>query len=100
MYSAALGLWAAFLVAAIFYTRRARNPQTRPLAAYLIFSAIFTMSSFAVFAVILVVLDVLGRAQLLADPIAAAAFLFVVFVPALLLARWQVRKPPHAPERP
>ncbi len=99
MYIAALALWAVFLIAAAFYTRRARNPRTRPLAAYLIFSAIFTMNSFAVFAVIIVVLGALGRTQMLADPTAAAVFLFVVFVPAFLVARWQLHKPPRPPER-
>lgn len=100
MFITALGIWAVFLIAAIFFTRQARYPQTRPLAAYLIFSAVFTMSSFALFAVITAVLGALGQSQVLADPIAATVFLFVVFVPALLVARWQLRKPPHPPERP
>lgn len=56
MYITALALWAAFLIAALFYTPRARNSRTRPLAAYLIFSAVFTMTSFVVFAVIIAVL--------------------------------------------
>lgn len=100
MYITALALWAAFLIAALFYTPRARNPRTRPLAAYLIFSAVFTMTSFVVFAVIIAVLGAVGQSHVLADPIAAAIFLFVVFVPALLVGRWQLRKPPHPPEQP
>jgi hypothetical protein len=100
MYITALVLWALFLIAAIFYTRPARYPKTRPLAAYLIFAAIFTMSSFVLFAVITAVLVALGQSDVLADPIAAAIFLLVVFVPALLIARWQLQKPPHPPERP
>jgi hypothetical protein len=39
-------------------------------------------------------------ALVLADPITAAVFLFVVFVPVLLVGRWQLRKPPHPPEQP
>ena len=100
MYIAALGLWAVFLVAAIFYTRQARNPRTQPLAAYLIFSALFTMTSFAIFAVVIIALNALGRTEFLDRPIAAAVFLLVVFVPAFLVATWQVRKPPHPPELP
>lgn len=100
MYITALALWAAFMIAALFYTPRARNPRTRPLAAYLIFSAVFTMSSFALFVVITAALGALGQSHVLTDPIAAAVFLFVVFVPALLVAWWQLRKAPHPPERP
>lgn len=98
--SGRLVLWAAFLIAAIFYTRHARNPRMRPLAAYLIFAVIFTMSSFALFVVLTAVLAAVGRSQALAYPFAAAVFLFAVFVPALLIARWQLRKPPHPLEQP
>lgn len=100
MFITALALWAVFLIAAIFFTRRLRYPQTPPLAAYLIFSAVFTMSSFALFAVITAVLGAFGQSHVLAEPIAAAAFLVVVFIPALLIAGWQLRKPPHPPEQP
>jgi len=100
MYITALAFWVIFLAAAPLYTSRARNPQTRPLAAYLIFAATFTISSFVIFAVIIAALSALGQLQALADPIAAAAFLLAVFIPAFVVARWQVRKPPHPPERP
>ncbi len=100
MYVTALALWVLFLIAAVFYTRRARNPRTRPLAAYLIFAAIFTISAFVIFTIIVKLVDALGRGEVLAEPLAAALFLVVVFVPAFLIARWQLRKRPHAPERP
>lgn len=100
MYVTALVVWAVFLAVASLYTSRARNPQTRPLAAYLIFAATFTLSSFVIFAVIIAALSVLGSLQVLTHPIAGALFLVIVFVPALLIARWQLRKPPHPPERP
>lgn len=99
MYSTALTLWAAFLIGAVFYTDRARNPQTPRLAAYLIFSAIFTMGSFVLFAVIIVALGALRLTQVLDKPIAAAVFLIIVFIPAFLIARWQLRKPPRPQER-
>jgi len=100
MFMIALALWVAFLAVSPLYTGRARNPQTRPLAAYLIFAATFTMSSFILFAVIVGILNAFARSQALADPIVAALFIIVVFAPALLIARWQLRKPPHPPERP
>jgi hypothetical protein len=100
MYATALVLWAAFLVVAIYYTRRDRNPHMRPLAAYLIFVTVFTVASFTLFAAIIVLLGALGQERALASPIAAVGFLFVVFVPAFFFARWQIRRPPHPPVRP
>lgn len=100
MYAAALALWAAFLVVAIYYTRRDRNPRMRPLAAYLIFVTVFTVASFVLFAAIIIVLGALGQERALDSPIAAAIVLFVMFVPAFFIARWQIRKPPRPPVRP
>jgi len=100
MYVTALALWALFLIGAVFYTRRARNPNMRPLAAYLIFAAVFTLSAFVIFAAIVIVIEAFGWGEELDRPLAMAAFLVAVFVPAIFIARWQLRKPPHAPERP
>ncbi len=100
MYLAGLALWAAFLVAAIFYTRRARHPGVRPLAAYLIFIIVFTVTSFAIFAASTALLQALGAAGALTDPAAAVLFLAAVFVPAFLVARWQLRRPPRQPRKP
>ena len=97
MYSVALVLWAAFLIVAAFYTRRAQNPGARPLAAYLIFVIVFTVSAFILFMILLVLLDALGSTGILSNPVAAAVFLIVVFVPAFLTARWQLRKPSQPP---
>jgi hypothetical protein len=94
-YYTALALWAAFLILAIFYTRHAKHRQTRPLAAYLIFVTIFTVGSFVVFAAISVLLQALGQAETLSHPVVGPVFLLMVFLPALLLARWQLRKPPR-----
>lgn len=95
MLYAALALWAVFLVAAAFYTRRARNPQMRPLAAYLIFVVVFTAASFVLFVTLTFLAGVLGRTDALAHPVVAVLFLAAVFVPAFLAARWQFRKPPR-----
>lgn len=97
MYFFGLALWLAFLVAAIFYIRRVRHPNARPLAAYLIFVMAFTVSSFVIYAALIVLLQALGRVNALADPIIAALFLAAVFVPAFLIARWQLRRPPKQP---
>jgi uncharacterized membrane protein YhaH (DUF805 family) len=72
----------------------------RPLAAYLIFVTAFMLSSFTLFAVIIVMLGALGQGRMLANPIAATIFLFVVFVPAFAIARRQIRKPPRPPITP
>lgn len=95
MYVIALAVWLAFLVGAVFYTRQARHPQVRPLAAYLIFVMVFTVSSFVVFATVTLILQVLGQTGALSHPAGAVLFLLVVFIPAFLLARWQLRKPPR-----
>jgi hypothetical protein len=96
----ALALWAMLLAAAPLYTGQARNPQTRPLAAYLIFAALFTLVAAAIFAAIVVVVTATGHDALLAGPLAMSAVLVVMFVPAFAVARWQLRKPPGRPERP
>jgi cytochrome bd-type quinol oxidase subunit 2 len=100
MYAAALALWAAFLLVAVFYTRHERNRRMRPLAAYLIFVTAFTMASFVVFAAIIIVLGAFNQERALDSPLAAAIMLFVVFVPAFFVARWLIRKPPQPPVRP
>lgn len=99
MYATAVILWVLFLVGAVFYTRRARHPDTRPLAAYLIFITVFTVAAFVIFAGGLLLLDAAGEVELLSRPVVAVLFLMVVFVPAFLLGRWQLRKPPRRPPR-
>jgi len=99
MYIAAFVLWAALVVVAAFYTRRAQNPQMRPLAAYLIFLIVFTVSAFTIFMILIILLESLGSTWILRNPVAAAALLIVVFVPAFSIARWQLRKPPRPPKR-
>lgn len=97
----AVALWGAFMMGAIFYTQEARHPDTKPLAAYLIFVTVFSTAAFVVFGGLTVLLQVLGQAGLLSNPGAALIFLMAVFLPAFFLARWQLRKPPrrgHLPE--
>lgn len=100
MFGAALGLWLLFLVGAVFYVRRARHPEVKPVAAYLIFVIVFTAVSFVLFGAFAALLQLAGWAGVLATPIGAAVFLIAVFLPALLAARWQLRKPPMGSPRP
>ena len=92
---AALVLWAVLLIAAAFYTKWARHPDAKPLAAFMIFVIVFSVFSFVVFATLAAILQALGRTEILTNPAVAILFLLVVFVPAFLVARWQLRRPPH-----
>jgi hypothetical protein len=69
---AVLLIWIAFFILAIPLIRRIRHPDQRPFAAYLIFVSLFTLVAGILFALL---------------------FLLLVFVPALLVATWQARKP-------
>lgn len=100
MYPIAIALWAAFLVAAVFYTQRERHPEAKPLAAYLIFVTVFSVAAFVIFGAVVFVLGLSGQSGLLSHPVAAVIFLILVFGPAFLLGRWQLRKPPRGPHRP
>ena len=96
----AVALWGAFMAGAVFYTQEARHPETRPLAAYLIFVTIFSGVALAIFGSLTSVLTGLGQIGLLEDPLWAAAFLAAVFCPAFFLGRWQLKKPPRRPHFP
>lgn len=100
MWFIAVALWGAFLAGAVFYAREARHPDSKPLAAYLIFVAIFSAAALTIFGGLTSLLQALGRADLLERPLWAAAFLAAVFLPAFLLGRWQLKKPPRAPHYP
>jgi len=96
----ALALWAAFLLLAIPYARRARHPSARPLAAYLVFVSVFSLcSAFLYYALIQLLLALHGGA-LLSRPAGAAALLALVLIPAFLAARWQIRRRPRGPRAP
>lgn len=91
----AVSLWGAFMMAAIFYAQEARHPDAKPLAAYLIFTSVFSLVAFVIFAGLLLLLQGLNLTERLEHPAAAAVFLVAVFLPAFLLGRWQLRKPPR-----
>ena len=96
----ALVLWAVLMIAAAFYTERARHPEAKPLAAYLIFVMVFTVTAFVLFTAITLVLQAAGQASLLSEPAGAILFLLVVFAPAFFLADQQLRKQPRESREP
>lgn len=96
----AVSLWGAFMMGAIFYTQEARHPETKALVAYLIFATVFTATAFVAFSVLTLLVEALGVTHSLEHPLAAAAFQAAVFLPAFLLGRWQLRKPPRRSELP
>ncbi|MGF1594001.1 MAG: hypothetical protein ACFCUW_12010 [Kiloniellaceae bacterium] len=95
----ALALWGAIMIGAIFYTQEARHPDTKPLAAYLIFITVFSAAAFFIFSSLTVLLAMADLTALLDNPLVAAVFLLAVFAPAFLLGRWQLHKPPRRPQR-
>ncbi len=100
MYQWALALWLAFLLLAIPYARQARHPSARPLAAYLLFVTVFSLCSAALYFALTRMLVAFDGGALLSQPAGAAVFLAMVLVPAFLIARWQLRRPPRQPRIP
>jgi predicted Kef-type K+ transport protein len=95
MYSTTLLVWIAFAIIAFFYVRRFRHPSTPLLAAYLLFVSLFTLTAFVIFAAGTWLLHTFGAIGALSNPVWAGPFLTIVFVPAFLVARWQLGKPPR-----
>lgn len=93
-------VWLLFLVLAVPYTRTAKHAKVKPLAAYLIFVLLFTAVSFVLFAGLSWLLIVTGQTALLDRPLGALVFLALVFVPAFVVARWQLRQPPKSAPPP
>lgn len=91
----ALAIWGVFLIAAVLYTQRERHPSSKPLAAYLIFVTVFSVAAFVIFGAVVFLLQALGYGAVLGNPVVAVIFLILVFAPAFLLGRWQLRKPPR-----
>lgn len=88
-------IWAIFLVLAALYVYRARHPEQKPLAAYLIFVTVFTAVAFLLFGTLVYLSEVAGWLGALDHPAGAVLFVILVFAPAIALARWQIRRPPR-----
>ena len=95
IYYITLAIWALFLIGAIPYTRRIRHAEARPLAVYLMFVILFTGVSSGLFALFSLLLAAFELSSTLVEPIGAAIFLILVFVPAFIVARWLARRPPR-----
>lgn len=95
MYFTALILWIVFIVGAAFYTQRARHPAVRPVAAFFIFTIVFTTIAFSIFAALTILVQALGLDGPLENPVGAVLFLLVVFAPAFFGARRAILRPPR-----
>jgi heme A synthase len=97
MASQSLGiiLWVVLMLLAIPYVRRARHPRAQPLAAYMVFVILFSVGAIVMYTVLLMLLGWIDGFDYLHHPLGAAAFLALVFIPAFLLGRWQLKKPPR-----
>lgn len=96
MASQSLGitLWIVLMLLAVPYVRHARHPRAKPLAAYMVFITLFSVGAMLMYSALLMLLDWLDGFDYLHHPLGAAVFLALVFIPAFLLGRWQLKKPP------
>jgi len=85
---------ALLLVASLPYVQRAKHPETRLLAAYLLYVGSFVLVAAIAYFVVGWVVALAGLGDALARPWGAAVFLILVFVPAFAIARWQIKRPP------
>jgi hypothetical protein len=90
----ALAIWLILLALAFPYVRRTKHPQVKPLAAFLLFAMLFSVVSGTLFFALSWLVLKMGWAPGLANPVWALAFLALVFAPAVLFARWMIRRPP------
>lgn len=95
MFFAALILWIVFVVGAGVYATRARHPDIKPVAAFMIFALVFTTIAFVIYAALTIVVQALGATASLDNPLVAAVFLAAVFLPAFFGARRMIRRPPR-----
>lgn len=92
-------IWIGLIVMAIPYVRHARHPDTKPLAAYLIFVMTFSVTSGVLFWGALWIARWIGAGNLLDASGALVALLAIVFIIAFAVARWQLRLPPKKAPR-
>ena len=94
---AAFAVLAGFLVAIWFYVRWARHPETRQVAAFLIFLMVFFAIAAGGYVTVGIVLTMLNDPTLVEDPLIGLVLLIFVIVPAFMVARRQIRRPPIRP---
>jgi prolipoprotein diacylglyceryltransferase len=90
----AVAVWLILLALAFPYVRRARHPQSKTLAAFLLFVTLFSVVGATLFYVLTGVAVALGRAEALNNPLWALLLVAMTFIPAFLAARWIIKRPP------
>lgn len=90
----AIAVWLILLALAVPYVRRTRHPDVKPLAAFMMFIILFSLVGGLLFLTLSWLALETGQAAALRHPLGALVFLALVFVPAFLLARWVIRRPP------
>lgn len=89
--------WIAVLLLAVPYVLRARHPDTRPLAACLIFWTAFSAVALPLFSLLAWLAASSGIADRMPGNTLGIAIVLLAIVPAFAVARWQIRKPPGRP---
>lgn len=90
----AVVMWLILLALALPYVRRAKHPDVKPLAAYMMFVIVFLLVGSLLFLALSWLALEIGLAPALSDPLGALVFLALVFLPAFLTGRWVIRRPP------
>lgn len=93
----ALTIWFGLLILAYPYVVRFRHPDSKPVAAYMIFVTVFSATAMFLFFALLRLAVVLGLEGSLQSAMGAVIYFALVFIPAFLMARWQLGKPPTQP---
>jgi hypothetical protein len=88
-------IWLVLLIVAWPYTQRVQHPDSKPLAAYLVFVISFSAMAAVLFGMLTTLLMATGRVELLYQPLGVALFLIIVCVPSFLLARALIRRRPR-----
>jgi len=98
LYSAGHLTWilvALVIVAAWPYAQLVKHERHAPLAGYLLFTSVLILCAAALFLVIMSVAAAAGLTSYLSGSLAAVLTLAAILVPAVLLARHVVRRPPR-----
>lgn len=92
-------LVAIVIVAAWPYSQLVKHERHAPLAAFLLFTGVLILAAAALYLVIIVLVTAFGLAAYLHSWLAAIIIIALILVPAVLLARRIVGRPPRK-ERP
>jgi len=86
-------VWITLMLLAIPYVRYAKHPHSHVVAAYMVFVILFSVGAVVMYSILLSVLSWMDALDYLHHPLGAVIFLALVFIPAFLLGRWQLKKP-------